>query len=108
VDLVNIYLAHLGHPAVWANAASWAGAGRVPGWTWVANGPVNAPPAGAIVVWRPNVPALALGPFGHIAIALAADPDALLTLDQNWPVGAPVAPVLHIYGGVAGWHVPPR
>lgn len=107
VDLANLYLAHLGYPAVRANAADWAGPGRVPGWRWTANGPVNAPPAGALVVWRANVPAVGIGPFGHIAIALAADGDGLLTLDQGWPPGAPVSAVLHVYGGVAGWHTPP-
>ena len=43
------------------------------------------------------------GVFGHIAIALAADPMALLTFDQNWPEGSPSALTLHDYGGVLGW-----
>jgi hypothetical protein len=106
VDLINVYLVARGGAPVRANAADFARAGAVPGWRWVPNGPGNAPVAGDIVVWRANVAGEGIGPYGHIALAMAADSMQLLTLDQDWPYGAPVALVWHRYAGVEGWHTP--
>jgi hypothetical protein len=102
VDLANLWLLANGVPAVRANAADWARA--LAGLGWTRNGPDNFPRQGDIVVWRADVFAHGIGPFGHIAVCLVATPNKLLTVDQDWPVGAPVALTIHDYVGVAGWH----
>lgn len=102
VDLANLWLISTGGSAVRANAADWP-RHAIPGWRWVGNAPANSPPAGAIVVWKANVPVLSVGPYAHIAVAIAADAWTLVTLDQDWPRDAPVALVVHDYTGVAGW-----
>lgn len=102
VDLANLWLVACGYSPVRANAAVWATA-TLAGWRWTANTPTNFPGAGAIVVWRGDVPALGIGPYGHIAVAIEADQWTLVTVDQDWPPGAGVALVAHDYTGVAGW-----
>ena len=107
VDVANVYVLARGLQAVRANAVDWAAAGRLPRpWRWEPNGPSNAPPGGAVVVWGPWA-AHGISVYGHIAVALAADGAALLSLDQDWPPGAGCALVWHDYGGVRGWWVPP-
>lgn len=102
VDLTNLYLLDVvGSPQVRADAADWRNRSVV-GMRWVDNTPDNAPVFGDIVVWTQYAPH-GIGPAGHIAIALVADPNLLLSLDQNWPDGAPVSFRDHDYGGVAGW-----
>lgn len=106
MDLINAYLVNvLGLPRLGGNAVDVARL-HPPGMRWVANGPSNAPAPGDLVVWRGDVPSKAIGPYGHIAICLAADSMSLLTCDQNWPNGSPVALVWHDYEGVAGWQHP--
>jgi hypothetical protein len=107
VDLCNVYIMARGKPAVRRNALDWAAAGAIAGWTWVPNSPTNHPALGDVVVWRANVPAVGVGQYGHVALCLAADPMAILTLDQDWPAGAAVGVVWHRYDGVAGWWVAP-
>jgi hypothetical protein len=102
VDLVNDRLADLGLPPVRGNAVDVAGQ-RVGGHVWVANNPTNWPSAGDLVVWNRNVTVRGIGEYGHVAIAVAADAMVLLTLDQNWPAGAPAGLIVHDYVGVAGW-----
>lgn len=109
VDLCNLWLQYNGLPYVYRNAVDWVGL-RFPGWRWVDNGPTNAPSPGAIVVWRPYPPH-GIGPFGHVAVALLADANHLLTFDANWAASTALV-VSHDYGGVAGWispepHSPP-
>lgn len=105
VDLANLYLIEVwGKPEIHANAADWQHA-AVQGMTWERNAPANHPPAGAIVVWGPYAPH-GIGVFGHIAVCLTADTMDLVTLDQNWPDGAPCRMTLHDYGGVIGWFRP--
>src|SRR5581483_7312163 len=53
VDLSNLYLAEeWGRSHVYKNAKDWAGI-PITGMRWVPNAPTNAPPPGAIVVFRP-------------------------------------------------------
>lgn len=105
VDLVNLYLADVvGAPLVHANAADWRN-DAVKGMRWVGNTPDNAPGTGCIVVWTAYAPH-GIGSAGHIALALVADPNDFVSLDQNWPDGAGVTFQLHDYGGVAGWFAP--
>lgn len=104
VDLANLYITEvLGKAPVRANAKDWPAFAS--SMYWVPNGPSNAPSPGALVVWRPK-PGVQIDPNGHIALALMADAMHLITLDQNWPDGAPVSLVLHSYRGVAGWLLP--
>lgn len=108
VDLVELYCtAVLGVPEVPGNAIAFAGK-KLPGFSWVANTRWNAPRQGDIPVWGPS-PTIGTGAAGHVAIALIADGESLLTLDQNWPKGSPVAVVHHAgYDGVLGWQTPHR
>jgi hypothetical protein len=106
MDLVNAYrrdVWHLGRAP--GNAVDLIRADLAP-WSWVPNGPTNYPLVGAVIIWRANVPARGVGPYGHAAIVLAADPTVLLTLDQNWDGHKEARLTIHDYVGVAGWHVP--
>lgn len=107
VGWVNIYLQDVfATPPVHANAVDWKHA-AIPGFARVTNGPTNFPPYGAIVVWGPS-PLVGITVFGRVAVAVLADSMRLLTLDQNWPEGSPLALVAHSYAGVLGWWVPPH
>jgi CHAP domain len=102
VDLANQFLMDMyGEAHIYQNAVDWAGL-RLNLSRWVPNGPVNAPRAGDLAVWGQNVQA-GTGVNGHIALVLAANSMWLLTLDQNWPTGAPCELHLHPYDGVLGW-----
>lgn len=106
MDLIGAYMVQVLHmPRLPGNAVDVAHV-RPAGLRWIANGPSNAPAPGDFVVWRGDVPSKGIGPFGHIAICVAADSMTLLSCDQNWPEGAPVALVWHDYEGVAGWQHP--
>lgn len=106
VDAANAYLA-----AVWkaspvrANAVDWPNA-VIPGFARTFNTPTNAPPAGSIVWWEPDVLQLGIGPMGHLAIVLAASQRTMLTVDQNWAGQQVLMAVPHSYIGVRGWHEP--
>lgn len=104
VDLANLWLIARGGSPVRLNAADWASdLHTLKGRPFVPNGPVNFPAPGAIVVWKRNIGSLGIGPYGHIAVVLAADANSLVTVDQDWPIGSPVQTVVHTYEGVAGW-----
>lgn len=105
VDLANQWIAECcGLMHVFANAVDWA-ARPLPGLRWTPNMPLNAPLPGALVVWGEDAGG-GTGPFGHIAMVLAADNLHLLTLDQHWLQGEIVAVNLHSYAGVLGWQTP--
>ena len=105
VDLANEYLIEERHqPKVWADAAQWRFA-TIPGMVWVQNTPTNYPSIGSLVVWGMYQPH-EIGPAGHIAVVLVADPMELCKFDQNWPEGTPCEMQIHDYGGVLGWHSP--
>jgi hypothetical protein len=102
VDLVENWWLSRGLPPIPGNAVNlWRNAPPAR-FLAVMNGPANFPVAGDVVIWREYAPQM-IGAAGHCAVALAADASWLLTLDQNWPDGSPVAVVLHDYGGVVGW-----
>jgi hypothetical protein len=103
VDLVELWMVDQGAARTFANAAQLLDVAPREQWSVTLNAPTNYPPPGAIVVWHQNQ-ALGIPPEGHTSIALLADERQLLTLDQNWPDGSPVATVLHRnYAGVVGW-----
>lgn len=107
VDAVNVYLVDVwAHDPIHLNAIDW-GHALLSGWAWEPNGPLNSPPFGAIVVWG-AAPAVGITAFGHVAVNLLANSLTLLTMDQNWPAGAPLTLVVHSYVGVLGWWTPPR
>lgn len=102
VDLANLWLLEAyGLPHVYANAVMWRDA-LIKGWKWVGNSPSNVPPAGALVVWGPDL-FWKIGINGHIALCLTGDVNHFVSLDQNWPEHAPATMHLHDYRGVVGW-----
>ena len=72
-------------------------------WTWIGNTPTNFPALGDVVVWGGPDPSVGTSVDGHVALAVAADPNALLSFDQNWPPGSPCHLQLHNYVAVLGW-----
>lgn len=102
VDLIELWLRALGVPTIAGNAVDLWGDAAQRDFIHILNGPTNAPQAGDVVVWH-RAPSVGIGPFGHCAVCVLADSMRLLTLDQNWPNGSPVALVLHPYDGVTGW-----
>lgn len=105
VELANRYIMDVrGQPKIWANAAQWRMA-RIQKMLWINNTPNNVPLPGSLVIWGEDATA-GTGPNGHIALVLAADTMRLVTADQNWPEGSPVALRMHTYRGVLGWQEP--
>jgi hypothetical protein len=103
VDLVEAYLSDVLRVPRWPGNAIDFARGHYPGWEWVPNKPDNFPVAGDVVVWGgPNVE-VGTTAYGHCAIALAASPNTLLVLSQNWPTGSPTALRLMDYRAVLGW-----
>jgi len=103
VDLVESYLTNFLRMPAWPGNAIDFSRGHYPGWVWVPNTPSNFPIAGDVVVWGgPNVE-VGTTAFGHCAIALAASPNTLLVLSQNWPPGSPTLLKLMDYRAVLGW-----
>lgn len=102
VDLANQWIAECcGLPHVFRNAVDWAQP-SILDMRWTVNTPLNAPLPGSLMVWE-AVPVLGIGPFGHIALVLAADNMTLLSFDQNWAGERVGALVIHSYAGVLGW-----
>jgi len=102
VDLVTLWASQLGAARIWANAVDLFVVAPDSEWTKVRNTPSNYPAPGDIVVWGPTA-SLGIGADGHTAIALAADKDALLVLQQNYPTGSMVHLGGFAYAGVIGW-----
>jgi hypothetical protein len=105
VDLAVLWCQALGLPRVWGNASAWTQVYDPHYWYRTRNLPANNPPPGALVVWH-EYPVLDISAAGHIAICVQSTADRLVTLDQNWPVGAPCRLNSHGYGGVDGWLTP--
>ena len=102
VGLVELWCDWIGHPRIAGNAKDMLGLADAAHYEIIANGPVNYPPAGAIVVWGDT---WGEG-FGHCAIALAATSMRLVVFEQNDPVGWPPLVATHSFGGVIGWAIP--
>lgn len=103
VDLINVYLAERwGLTPVRLNAVDWKGA-TIHGYIWTPNGPDNSPELGSLVVWQQTF-SVGVGPYGHIALAIQADANNLISFDQDWPLNAPCRLTPHTYEGVVGWH----
>ena len=103
VDLVEFYNHDVvGAPALGGNAVDLARNPQPNFYSYNANTPFYIPPAGAIAIWNTN-----LGDgYGHCAIVLNASLMSFVSLDQNWPKGAPVSKVTHNYQNVIGFLVP--
>lgn len=102
MDLANLWLVTTGRKRVPGNASDYT-SWRIPDADWVPNGPLNFPGPGDIVAWLPNVPAIGVGEYGHVAVALVASPQSLISIDQNWGGRRYVDITKHTYIGVAGW-----
>jgi hypothetical protein len=72
VDLVEEWAALLGKRPIPGNAAQLFGNAPPGDWRLERNGPTNAPPSGAIVVWGPY-PSLGESEYRHTGISIAAD-----------------------------------
>ncbi|HXM57949.1 MAG TPA: CHAP domain-containing protein [Candidatus Dormibacteraeota bacterium] len=97
VDVTKAWMQARGHAPIIGNAVNWWD--RSPeGYEKIANGPTNSPSPGDIVVWG-----LAIGPFGHVAVAVEGDADRFTSFDQNWPLGSSCHRQGHNYNGVLGW-----
>jgi hypothetical protein len=106
VDLVNTWAARgLAAPTFVGSTAARLVPGKPGYWAWQDNLAENFPPAGAVVIWTADL-RVAVGPDGHAAVALLADPHHLVTLDQNWRAQPEATVVVHSYAGVHGWWVP--
>ena len=103
VDLVEAYLADFLRVPTWPGNAIDFAAHPHHGWEWVANSPSNFPVAGDVVVWGGPNAEVGTTSFGHCAIALAASPNTLLVLSQNWPPGSATQLRLMDYRAVLGW-----
>lgn len=102
-DLVEVYIQRCHSlPPIPGNGGDFYA--NAPGalWTKTPNGPFNYPDPGDIVCWGIS-PAMGIGAAGHVGVCVMADDMHLISLDQNWPVGAPVSLVLHSFVGVQGW-----
>lgn len=99
-DWCNVYLGLVrGIPHVYRDAVNWRE--PIPGLAWTANTPTNSPPSGAVVVWG-STPSEGIGQAGHVAVAVLADAEHIVSLDQNWQ-GRYLHFVVHPYSGVLGW-----
>lgn len=74
----------------------------------IANGPVNFPEAGDLVIFGGTISA---GNTGHCSVAKSGNNISFISLDQNWvnfnaAHGSPAAWVTHNYNSVLGWYRP--
>jgi len=103
VDLVQLYNKEvIGAPPLKGNAKEYANNPRSDFYEYKINYLWYIPPRGSIAVWGGNLGA----GFGHVSVVLEASLTKFTSLDQNWPTGAPVTEVLHIYSNVLGFLVP--
>lgn len=103
VDLVEDYVASChGLPHIPGNAIDLYANADHALYIKVMNTPNNYPAQGDVVIWS-QTPALSIGPYGHCAVAIAADVNHLVTLDQDYPLMSRVDVVAHSYVGVYGW-----
>lgn len=89
------------HPLIWADAKDLLSQAPLTDYQVFHNGPTNAPPPGALVVWNDTWG----GGYGHVAVVVAANAMHLAVVEQNDPIGAGPLVATHDYSGVAGWLV---
>lgn len=58
----------------------------------------SVPQSDDVVIWG-----TLLGPYGHIAVAIAGNADSFTSFDQNYPIGSLCHKQPHNYKGVLGW-----
>jgi CHAP domain len=103
VGLIEVWLDQHKLEHIWGDAKDLLANADPQIYTVVKNGPNNAPPRGAIVVWDRTWG----GGYGHTAICVASTPLHLAVFEQNDPDGYPPLLATHDYNGVAGWIVVP-
>lgn len=103
MDLVEFYNKEvIGAPRLGGNAKDLINNPLSDYYTYQTNTPLYIPPAGAIAIWNSM---LGKG-YGHTAIIMKANLLSFVSLDQNWPEGAPVKQIGHNYTNVVGFLVP--
>lgn len=102
VDLIKLYCKEvLNTPVIMGNAIDYTKNPQSAHFEYFVNYLWYIPPRGSIAVWNHNVGA----GLGHVAIVLNATLMKFISLDQNWPTGAPVTELQHEYKNVAGFLV---
>jgi CHAP domain len=99
VGLIEAWLDENSKPHIWGNAAQLLANADPKTYRKTTNIPTNHPPPGAVVCWNSTWG----GGFGHTAIVVAANVNALVVFEQNDPTGSPPVVATHNYSGVAGW-----
>jgi surface antigen len=99
VGLVEVWLTANGKPHIPGNAVDLLADADPKFYKKVVNIPTNAPPPGAVVCWNGTWG----GGYGHTAVVVAANVNALVVFEQNDPTGSPPVVATHNYNGVAGW-----
>ena len=103
VDLVQFYNRDVvGGPTFSGNAKDYARNQHPGTYKLHTNSPFYIPPRGSIAIWNKR----AGGGFGHNAIVLSASLMRFTSLDQNWPIGAPVTQIRHSYRHVCCFLIP--
>jgi len=103
VDLIKLYAVEvIGSPPPKGNAVDLAKNPLPADYDYKWNAPLFVPSPGTIVIWNEKE---GKG-YGHAAIILEAHLMWFISLDLNWPEGAPVQQVKHSYKNVKGFLIP--
>lgn len=106
MDLYHQYVKEVlpgyAHPS--AKGAAWLiGALPADQYQWIANGPLDIPQTGDILLWGTG----AGGGYGHVAIYSSGNLFNFTSFDQNWPTGSYCHYQGHNYfGDLRGWYRP--
>lgn len=97
VNPCNAVFHVLGAPGMYGNASSWVGKADVYR-DWIDGPSIKRLQVGDIAVFRPEL----VGPNGHVDVVLDGSRSPYAGMDQNWPIGSPVAEVWHHREALAG------
>jgi len=97
--LIEAWLDVNNKPHIWGNADQLLANADPKVYKRTVNIPTNYPPPGAIVCWDSSWG----GGYGHTAIVVAANVNALVVFEQNDPDGSPPVVATHNYNGIVGW-----
>lgn len=97
VNPCNAVFQALGAPGLYGNASTWIG--RDDDYRdWIGGPSIIRLQVGDIAVFRTAL----VGPNGHVDVVLDGSRSPYAGMDQNWPLGSPVAEVWHYRESLAG------
>lgn len=96
-NVPNVYWQSLGLPSKFGSASDWIGADDEFR-EWKPLSDLLRLETGDVAVFKVS----ASGPSGHVDLVLDGSKVPYAGLDQNWPIGAPVAEVWHMPTDLAG------